>query len=806
MKNAKSFALCLLALLLFCGAFASCGKKTNELKTGTITETPAESGSAWQPLTAADRAGTDAIYEQKLAATQAFAPLPAVSGKTYYISSIHGDDSNSGTSPDKAWKSPVKAGEVPSGSAVLFECGSVFRRTQNKWFFKAVSNVVYSTYGTGAKPVFYGSVNVPASKWVKVPDKSNLYYFEDRSLSLFDLNNDIGSIIFNEGEAWGVKIQMTYQDPAEKTMPKNKTLALKDVSNGLQTFASIPGYALKNGQDLRAYDLSFYHDFGKARVYLYCEGGNPGARFDSVELAMNYPALQINDRQSNVTILNLDFRYYGNDPVHPMNNFTAGSGAYTFDAITKNITIKNCRFYFIGGTIQVGYGEWRDYYTRLGNGTTNYGACDGFVVENCCFDQIYDTAVTTQTEHNQASRNIVFRNNVMQNVWFGVELWAGDYAMNDLEFDNVEVSGNYCKNIGEGLCSTRPDKVDPGTDYSVNAFIKISRVGYKMRSCVIADNISDGTNGKFIYCSQPKTDANTLDGATFERNIYIGKEGVDFGVLPTGFPQYQPERYQSEDGVYKYRQDMKKYAYNRATVELLQSHGFEAGSKFYYTDSVDCLANYTYKAANKIELPFRLIFPDSYEEGKRYSLITFLNQESASGTDNRRNMTVTSGLIETLSAGQNAILLVPQCPSGTWTGLAVGHGNYETAKVAESEVMKAVAALIRDVAEKYHAQRMYAIGVDAGAYAVSDLLARHKDLLAAGVIISGAGDPSADIGNAKAWIFHASEDDVIDHANADALAAAWNAEYTLYEFGPLHEDCWEYVAKEEYLLSRLLAK
>ena len=164
MKNAKSFALCLLALLLFCGAFASCGKKTNELKTGTITETPAESGSAWQPLTAADRAGTDAIYEQKLAATQAFAPLPAVSGKTYYISSIHGDDSNSGTSPDKAWKSPVKAGEVPSGSAVLFECGSVFRRTQNKWFFKAVSNVVYSTYGTGAKPVFYGSVNVPASK------------------------------------------------------------------------------------------------------------------------------------------------------------------------------------------------------------------------------------------------------------------------------------------------------------------------------------------------------------------------------------------------------------------------------------------------------------------------------------------------------------------------------------------------------------------------------------------------------------------------------------------------------------------
>ena len=495
--------------------------------------------------------------------------------------------------------------------------------------------------------------------------------------------------------------------------------------------------------------------------------------------------------------------YVSSDPYKTVNNDGFGSSDAIHPMGCHNVTIRNCSFFFIGGTIQLDFGEWRDYYTRMGNSITNYGACDGMVVENCYFDQAYDTAVSTQTVHNEITRNVVYRNNVMQNVWFGVELWAGDSSVKDLEFRYIDVSGNYCRKIGEGLCTTRPDKVDPGTDYSVNAFIKISHAIYQMEDVSVTDNVSDGTTGKFVYCSQPKTSANPQNGALFARNVYIGTQENDFIVLPSAFPEFNPVW---DSGTRKYRLNTKKYPYSRATVDLIQSNGFETDSVFYYTDSAASFPQYTYKAANGIELPFRLAFPDSYRpEDRTYSLITFFNQEDASGTDNLSNVTVSSNVISALSSGQDAVLLIPQCPSGTWTGLAVDNGNYSTASVAETAVMKAVSAMIRDVAVQFKTGRNYAVGIDAGAYAVSDLLARHKNLLAAGIVIAGAGDPSADIGNAKVWVIHASGDDVIPQENAEALAEAWNAEYTCYEWGSLH-DCWNEAVKKEDLLDWLLSK
>ena len=270
MKLRYRIFACLFALLFLCGAFASCRNKPGELEKGTIIEQPAASDSAWQPLTAA-RTELDATYRQKLEATQEFAPLPEdFNGTKYYISSIRGNDSNSGTSPDKAWKSPAKANDaaIKSGDAVLFECGSVFRRTKNDYFFKTKSGVIYSSYGEGEKPIFYGSIKVPASQWTAVPGKENLYYYDGGKEFDLTIQHDIGNIVFNNGEAWGIKIQMTYNDPETKSSPANKTLALQDVSNGLRTYASIPSYRLKSGEDLRTYDLSFYHDYKNRKVYL----------------------------------------------------------------------------------------------------------------------------------------------------------------------------------------------------------------------------------------------------------------------------------------------------------------------------------------------------------------------------------------------------------------------------------------------------------------------------------------------------------------------------------------------------------
>ena len=793
-KKMKRILAILLAVLLFAGALAACGPtgSDGELKKGKIEKKEAEviDDSAWKSLTTAARTELNNVYQQKLAATQAFAAVPTATGTTYYISSIHGNDSNNGKSAATAWKSPKKANAAKSGDVVLFECGSTFRR-DNDTFLTLKSGVTYATYGSGEKPrvyvspwnggekpIFYGSYNASdPNKWVKVSGKSNLYYFKDKIV--LGNETDIGSIVFNGGEAWGIKIQRTYVGTKEDGVYDNKTLALSDVSNGLQTFASIPSYTLKNGNDLKTYDLSFYHD--AQYVYLYCEGGNPATRFSSVELSQHKFAFS-GDNVSNVTILNLDFRNFGNHVIRTLN--------------CKNLTVKNCSFVFVGGTVDMSYGSWRKCDTRLGNAVENWNSCDGMVVENCFFDQVYDTAMTTQSNSNVSSKNVTYRNNVVQNVWFGVELWAGDEKSDQiLEFSNVDVSGNYFAKIGEGFTTQRPDKIDPGTDYSVNAFIKVSRGPYEMRnSFSVTDNYIDGTNGKMIFCGYPKT--NTSDGVVFDRNTYVGATSVDYGRVAG-----------------------KTYRYTESGVARIHALGMETSGTFYYTadsgqgtdyDSmIDSMPLYTYKAANGVSLPFRVFFPSGYASGSSYSLVTFLNAESASGTDNRQNVLTSKTVISKLIEEDNAIILVPQCPNGTWTGLAVDTGNYSTASVAETDVMKAVAALIRDAAAEFRANRKYAVGADAGAYAVSDLLARHKDLVAAGVIIAGAGDPNASVGSAAVMIVHAEHDDVISYENAEALAAAWGADYRFYDeknYWSLQHDCWNYAAEHEDILDWLLTK
>ncbi len=763
--NMKRVLTVLLVALLLVGTFVSCGSK-GELKKGKIVKNTEaeEQDSGNNTLTTSKRAELDAIYQQKLAGTQAFAEVPRATGngKTYYVSSINGNDNNNGLSSATAWKTPKKTNNiVKSGDVVLFECGSVFRRS-NEYFLTMKSGVTYATYGTGAKPIFYGSIDASdAGKWVQV--KTNVYKYTEEIL-LNGGTNDIGAIVFNGGEAWGIKIQMTYNSNRDAAY---QTLALSGVDNGLQSNLNVQSYSLTTGADLQGPDLSFYHD--ARNVYLYCEGGNPGRRFSSIELSQSNCAFYGNGI-SDVTVLNLDFRNFGEH----------GISAYD----CKNLTVKNCEFRFIGGTIQVGFGDWRNYDTRLGNAIQNWNSCDGMTIENCFFDQTYDTAMTTQSNSNVSTKNVTYRNNVSQNMWFGVELWAGDPKNPaTLEFSNVDVSGNYFKNIGEGFTTQRPDKKEDG--YSINAFIKVSRGPYQTNnSFSVTDNIIDGTNGKMLYCNQAKTNSNT-NGVLLDRNTYIGSENVDFAVISG-----------------------KKYAYKPNGISDVQALGVETNGTFYFVQSADptAMLSYTYQAKNKVELPLRVFFPTGYDSGESYPLVVFFNAEQASGTDNLANITKNSSIISKLIREDRAIVVVPQCPSGTWTGLKVSNGNYSTETVAETDVMKAVAAMIRDVAEEFDTIGKYAIGIDAGAYAVSDLLVRHQNLLVAGIVIAGAGDPSASIGGAEAWIIHSKRDDEIPFDDASELAEAWDAKTVFYDNWSILHDCWDEASKKEDLLGWLLSK
>lgn len=732
---------------------------------GSISKTEANANAEqWEYADELIMQGFDAQFQTMKSDTEAFYSLPKISGTTYYISSKNGSNTQNGTSPEHAWKNCSKLSSVSlkSGDAVLFECGSVFREQ-----IKLVSGVTYASYGSGEKPVFLGSIDASAKNmWSAVSGVENLYVCARAIPS----SNDIGAIIFDGGEAYGIKIQ--------KLLDADKSLALENVTNGIQTYERIPSFTLKSGKDLKGYNLAFYHD--STKIYLYCEGGNPADVFDSIELSQ-YVKLFSGNNISNVTIANINFKNAGTFAIRTM--------------VCDNLVVKNCGFEFIGGSIASDYeNSSRNYMTRYGNAIENWNGCKGMTVEYCYFNQIYDTAVTTQSNTDSTNmENISYRYNVMENLVYGVELWSGE---GQSQFNNVTVSNNICRNIGYGFTQQRPDKV--------SGFISAKGATYVFSNASVTDNIIVGSMDWLIRSNNIKTNDNP-NGYTFDRNTYVNQLGNAIGMLSDMYPKFSTA--------------ISEFAYDYETVKKFCDAGAEPNGKFYYTveEGNETLANvqklnsyingapsYQYTAKDGQVLPFRLIFPKGYDSTKQYRLLTYLNYEYASGTDNVKNVTMSGEVMANAFADGGYIILVPQCPAESWTGVAVNNGNYSVSNQGETAIMSAVYGLIHDIELEYKTIGNYAVGVSSGGYAVADLLARHESLLKAAVIVAGAGDTASSIGDSKVWIIHGEGDEKIPSAQAKTLADAWGAEYTQMS-RELH-DCWKTAFAKEDIVGWLNQK
>ena len=720
---------------------------------GEITETPAEKGIFWEHADSSVMNSLNAEFDAKKALTDGFYNIPAVSGTTYYISSVNGSDSANGKSATSAWKnlSKLSTASLKAGDAVLFECGSIFRGT-----VKLVSGVTYASYGSGAKPVFYGSINASdTSNWKAVSGVKNLYQYATTISS----SSDIGSIVFNGGEAWGIKIQ--------QLKDADMSLALENVSNGIKTFKNISSFELSDGKDIgknAKIDLAYYQD--GTRLYLYCEGGNPAERFSSIELSKP-DFLFSGSNITNVIIANICFKNAGRHAIRTQ--------------VCDNLQVFNCSFEFIGGSV---HGDdqtfGRNYDTRLGNAIENWNECKGMTVENCYFNQIYDTAMTTQSNTDGTDMvNISYNNNVIENTVYAIELWSSGAADAKCDFKNISIEGNVCRNLGYGMTTQRPDKV--------SGFLSAKGQYYVYENAVVQNNIINGSIDWIYRTNNIKTDKNQ-NGYVINNNVYVNDLNNDIGMLSSQFPGYSSE--------------IAEYKYDCETVKKMIEAGVETNGKFYYTCSEDeqllnseiistyamTAPSYTYKLNGETDIPFRLIFPKGYDSSKQYKLFVYLNYEYANGTDNLKNVQLSSELLGDVYVNGEYILLVPQCPSDTWTGLKVENGNYSTSNVEESGIMRSVYNLIINIADKYNTSSVYAVGVSAGGYAVADLVARHENLLTAAVIIAGAGDTGASIGNTKVWVIHGEGDQKIPVSNAKELSTAWGAEYT--EVSRELHDCW----------------
>ena len=348
---------------------------------------------------------------------------PATGGTAYYISN-NGKSTNNGltTSTPLATlddltkiESKLKAGDV-----VYFERGSVFRGS----YTVNVDGVKYAAYGNGPKPEIYASLGDAATEgtWVQTAENKNVYVYTDGK----KYESDIGNIVFNGGEQHGIKCIIRTEDDG--------------------TYNNTTGKKFDSYADLDE-NLHFYHDEDTKKLYLYCDYGNPGDVFESIEICVGKFIFSI--KANNVQIDNLCFKY-------------TGAHAISATGQRANLTVTNCAFEWIGGSIQQGV-DYTDYPPRFGNGVEIWGACNGFNVNNCYFGQIYDAAVTFQytnaTKTDYIMQNIDISDNVIEysNYSFEYFLDVPDVGTGSYIKD-VNVDNNLMWYAGYGFCEQRPDK------------------------------------------------------------------------------------------------------------------------------------------------------------------------------------------------------------------------------------------------------------------------------------------------------------------------------------------------------------
>ena len=308
-----------------------------------------------------------------------------VINKTYYVSS-KGSDKNDGLSEKAPWKtiSKVNSAEYFEGDKVLFCRGDEWRGET----VQCAPGVSYGAYGDGANPILTGSNKNYSVKslWLETATE-NVYKLNIK----YKKSDDVGNIIFNDGEFCGIKV--------------------------------------REGLDKLNEDLCFYHNVD-GYVYLRCDNGNPASVYPIIDIVTRQKLMVAKAKN---TVENITFRY-------------ANFGLTTSSNIpgeVNNVVVKNCKFMWIGGcSVQ------DDDTLRLGNAIEFWGCCYKMTVNNCEFTQIFDTAFTTQFTGNATVDTVTVKNNKIDRCFWGMEFWLQGNGNSVMK--NITVEGNTFTNTAQG--------------------------------------------------------------------------------------------------------------------------------------------------------------------------------------------------------------------------------------------------------------------------------------------------------------------------------------------------------------------
>ena len=210
-------------------------------------------------------------------------------------------------------------------------------------------------------------------------------------------------------------------------------------------------------------------------------------------------------------------------------------------------------------------------------------------------------------------------------------------------------------------------------------------------------------------------------------------------------------------------------------------------------------------------LPYRLILPENYDDSSTYPLLVFLHGVGERGNDNELQLKLCVQYIA--DSLPECIIVVPQCPlDGMWVDFPYGSGTYSIEAIPESNELIALMQLLDSLKEELSidVDRIYASGLSMGGFGAWDLMMRHNDYFAAGILVCGGGDPSQAevLKDTPLFVFHGSADTVVPVAGSrdtvQAIKDAGGTLVTYVEYEKGSHFIWDTAFAHEGMLSQLL--
>lgn len=230
----------------------------------------------------------------------------------------------------------------------------------------------------------------------------------------------------------------------------------------------------------------------------------------------------------------------------------------------------------------------------------------------------------------------------------------------------------------------------------------------------------------------------------------------------------------------------------------------------------------TYWMGNE-SLPYRILYPLSFDSTKPYPVVVFLHGAFERGHDNEAQLRIGGGFFLNNREKFPAIVIFPQCSEEyIWaefdtqidsaTGLAKRwHFPLHKKPSVPVQLLK---MLLDSLSGKPYVDksRIYVGGLSQGGMGVFDMVARYPGLFAAAFPICGAGPVNTAKNFAKkvaCWIFHGDKDEIVPvYFSRDYFKRLQklgsDVKYT--EYPGVHHDSWNKAFAEPELLSWLFSK